>query len=430
MKLLRAGVCILVGFSVLAHGVVEVWSESVLEVGAALLFLAWAIAVVRLKEPKIEWGGLHWGVSGLLVWATLQLLLRITVYPFLTSTAILRWGACALIFFVATQVFCERRDYRALTGFLIVLGFLVALEGIIQYFTAGGSIYWIRELPGGGRPFGPYVNRNHFAGLMELLTPLGLAFLAFRGVRRDVVFLVGLLTLIPVGALFLSASRAGIVAFLVELAVLAALLILRKSRKMKIIPAVAFVLLGLAVIGWLGATRAIGRFLPNQPGEVTLERRWTMFKGAAGIFFAHPVSGTGLGTLPVVFPRYETAYDGKVVNHAHDDYIETLADLGLPGGLFGMVFLWTLFRRGMQALESEQSHFSFAFHAGALTACVGLLLHNLVDFNFQIPSNALIFLIQAGLAVAPPLPPETALHRSRSSSIRHSTVDTSVSARP
>ncbi len=95
MKLLRAGVCLLVAFSVLAHGVVEVWSESVLEIGAALLFLAWALAIVRSRDAKIEWGGLHWAVGGLLAWAILQLALRITVYPFLTWTAILRWGACA-----------------------------------------------------------------------------------------------------------------------------------------------------------------------------------------------------------------------------------------------------------------------------------------------------------------------------------------------
>ena len=161
-----------------------------------------------------------------------------------------------------------------------------------------------------------------------------------------------------------------------------------------------------------------------------MPRRWTMFKGTAAIFLAHPLTGTGLGTMVVVFPRYETDYDGKVVNHAHNDYIETLADLGLPGGLLGLLFLWTLYRKGMQSLESEQSHFSFAFHAAALAACLGLLLHNVVDFNFQIPSNALIFLIQAGLAVAPPLAADTVVRRSRSSSLRHSTVDRGVPARP
>jgi O-antigen ligase len=429
VRFLRAGVCLLIAFAVVAHGVVEVWSESVLEIGAALLFLSWALVAARSHESKIEWNGLHWAVAGLLTWAVAQLIFRITVYPFLTWTGILRWGAIAMIFFVSTQVFRERRDLRVLTWFLIVFGFLVAVEGIIQYFTSTGSIYWLRQLSA-GEPFGPYVNRNHFAGLMELLAPIGMAFLAFRGVRRDMVPLVLLFTLIPIGSIFLTSSRGGIVAFLIEVGILGALFIFRKSQKSKIVPAIALALLVIAMVGWLGATRAVGRFLPNAPGEATLPRRWSMFKGAAHIFLAHPLTGTGLGTLVVVFPRYEVDYDGKLVDHAHNDYIETLADLGIPGGLLGLGFLVVLFNRGVGALESEQSHFSFAFHAAALTACVGLLFHNLVDFNFQIPSNALIFLIQAGLAVSPPLMQEVVVRRSRSSSLRQSTVDTSVPARP
>src|SRR5208282_1250559 len=131
--------------------------------------------------------------------------------PYLTWIALLRWGACFLIFFVATQVFRERGDLQMLTWFFVLLAFCVALEGIIQYFTGTEKIYGLRELQLGGGPFGPFVNRNHFAGLMELLTPVGLAFLAFRGVRRDLIPLVGLFTLVPVAAIFLAASRGGLI---------------------------------------------------------------------------------------------------------------------------------------------------------------------------------------------------------------------------
>jgi hypothetical protein len=57
--------------------------------------------------------------------------------------------------------------------------------------------------------FGPYVNRNHFAGFVELVAPVGLALLVFRGVRKDLFLMAGLLTIIPVGALILAGSRAG-----------------------------------------------------------------------------------------------------------------------------------------------------------------------------------------------------------------------------
>jgi O-antigen ligase len=147
--------------------------------------------------------------------------------------------------------------------------------------------------------------------------------------------------------------------------------------------------------------------------DVSLGRRVSMFRGAARIFFAHPIKGCGLGTLVDVFPGYENAYDGRVVDHAHDDYIEGLAETGLLGGLCGAVFLWTLYREGRKSFVAEQGHFSRGLHAGAIMAVCGLLLHSFVDFNLQIPANALLFLVQAYLVTSPPLPSDTTAPRVR-----------------
>ncbi|MFZ0738935.1 MAG: O-antigen ligase family protein [Candidatus Acidiferrales bacterium] len=430
MKFLRFGVCLLITFAVAAHGVVEVWSESIFEIGAAVLFLTWGITATRSKDSKIYWSDLNWPIAAFFVWAILQLALRITIYPFLTWTALLRWGACYMIFFVASQVFRNRGELRALTWFLVLLGFTVALEGIIQHFTSNGKIYWVRELQLGGELFGPYVNRNHFAGLMELLIPIGLAFLVFRGVRRDLVPLTGLFTLVPVGALVLSASRAGVLAFILEVVLLVAIFGVRKTGKIRLGPAVMFLLVLVGLIGWLGAGQMYERFTTKHASELPFTRRMSMAKGAARVFLAHPLTGTGLGTLVVAFPRYETDYDGKLVDHAHNDYLEAFAELGLPGAIFGLAFLWILASQGFAALEPEQSHFSTAYHAAALVACFGLLIHSFVDFNLHIPSNALIFLLQAGLAVSPPLPPENPTRRNQRTSRSHSKVDMGVPASP
>jgi O-antigen ligase len=115
-----------------------------------------------------------------------------------------------------------------------------------------------------------------------------------------------------------------------------------------------------------------------------------------------------LGTLQEVFTLYETIYDGLVVNHSHNDYAETLAETGAIGGLCGFAFLVLLFWRAWKILNTEGDPRAFAYHAGALVACLGMLVHAGVDFNFHIPSNALIFLLQAALATssftAQPLP--------------------------
>jgi O-antigen ligase len=114
-----------------------------------------------------------------------------------------------------------------------------------------------------------------------------------------------------------------------------------------------------------------------------------------------------------VFPRYEVAYDGLVVDHVHNDYMELFAETGILGGLCGLAFLWILIRDARRGFTAEQGHFSRAIHAGAITALCGLLLHSMVDFNLHIPSNVLLFLLNAHLATTAPLPSQGAAVRTR-----------------
>jgi O-antigen ligase len=413
MKAVRIGLCVLFAFSVLAHGVVEVWSESVLEIGASVLLVLWAVLAYRNPEIAIRWNSLNWPFLGFIGIGAMQLARHWSADPFLTRIELLRFAAYFIVFFLCAQVFREPADLVKLAWFLVFLGFSVGLLGIIQHFTSEGTIYWIRQLPQGGDVFGPYVNRNHFAGFVELVAPVGLALLVFRGVRRDLFPMAGLLTILPVGALILSGSRGGIVCFGFEVAVLALLARTRKGPQGATMIAVAFVALAsLALIAWLGAGKAIERFSKTRIGDVTLSRRASMFRGAEHIFFDHPLKGVGLGTIVTVFPGYDTGYDGLVVDHVHNDYIEALAETGLLGGLCGVAFLWLLFRGAWRSFTAEQGHFSRALHAGAIAAVCGILLHSFVDFNLHIPSNALLFLLQTYLATSAPLPSQSSkLHR-------------------
>ena len=113
--------------------------------------------------------------------------------------------------------------------------------GILQQLTFNGKLYWFREMRYGGMPFGPYVNRNHFAGFAELVIPIALVPLVLGKVRRERLFLVSLFALVPIVALLLSASRGGIVSFVVEMALLCVLLLVRRIRS-------KYVLLGGMVV--------------------------------------------------------------------------------------------------------------------------------------------------------------------------------------
>jgi len=404
MKMLRIGLCLLFAFSVLALGAVEVWSLSVLEISAAFLFLWWAIVTYRDPGAKVYWNPLNGPLLGLVGIGLLQLVFHGTAYPFLTRIMVLKLVAYFLVLFLTAQAFRARKDLYKLAWFVIAFCFAVSLLAIIQHFTSGSEIYWLSNLKIEGDPFGPYVNRNHFAGFVELTLPMGLGLMAFQSVRRDLIPLAALLTIIPVSALILSASRAGIIGFCLEIAILVLLAGSRKAWKGRRAAAAMVVLAALAIVAWVGTGRAIERF-SGASIDVTVSRRVSMFRGAAHIFLDHPIKGCGLGTLVDVFPRYENAYDGKLIDHVHNDYIEMLAETGLLGGLCGSVFLWRLYREGRKNFMANQGQFSRGLHAAAIAAVCGLLLHSFVDFNLQIPANALLFLLMTCLATSLPLAP-------------------------
>jgi O-antigen ligase len=400
MSFVRTGICVLVAFAVLAHGAVEPWSEGVLEMGAAVLLLAWAWNTITDSELKLVWNPLLWPLLGFWLVAAFQLIFGTTAVPFLTRIELLKYSALVALFFLCVQSYRTRTDWRNFVWFLLSLGFAVSLFAILQHFTFNGKLYWLRELKYGGIPFGPYVNRNHFAGLMELLIPQGLAVPILGAERRDQLPLMTLFTLLPIGALFLAASRGGIISFVAEVGFLAILIVARRREKKVLVAGALFLALAAILVSWLGIGRALDRFATYQKLETSEGRRVEMVHDSLRIFQDHRVLGTGLGTLQEVFPLYESIYDGLVVNHSHNDYVEALAETGLVGGLCGLVFLVLLFWNSWKILTVEGDTRSFAYHTGALVACLGLLVHAGVDFNFHIPSNALIFFLQAALATS------------------------------
>lgn len=399
MTVLRIGVCLAVAFAVLAHGAVEPWSGSLLAILAAALFLVWGGIAFFRHRTEIELNPLLLPVLGLGLVALAQWGLGLSAYPYLSRVEWMNFTALFLLAFVATQAFRHLEDWRPFVWFLLFLGFAVALFGILQHFTWNGKIYWVRELRESTYSFGPFVNRNHFAGFMELVIPFGLAMFLYRD-RRDPLPMALLFTGVAIGALLLSASRGGMVSFAFELAVLAVFALARRVGKAALALALGVLLLAGVFAVWLGVAEAFSRFRGDWSDDVTSSRRLVIVRDSWQLFLEHPVLGTGAGTFSTVYPRVESFHDGKIVNHAHNDYIELLVEMGALGGLLAFLFLLLLFRNALRSRADPRLPKAAAIRVGALVACSGLLLHSLVDFNLHIPSNALLFLLCACTATA------------------------------
>jgi O-antigen ligase len=409
MRLLRLGTCVLVVFAVMAHGGVEDWGRAVFETGAGLLFLVWAVWIYFNREERIVFSPLLPPLAALSLIVLGQFVFHGTASSYSTRIELLLLLSDLILLFLAAQAFRTLEDWRGFIWFGMVFGFLVSIFGILQHLTFNGKLYWFREMQYGGIPFGPYVNRNHFAGFVELVLPLSLVPLVLGRVRRERRSVVGLFAIIPIGALFLSASRGGIISFGLELAVLALVIIQRGAKGNQLFAGAAVLVLALIMISWLGVGQVLQRFSSFQSLEVTAGKRASMRRDTWKIFLHHPFAGTGLGTLQIVYPPYESLYDGRIVNHAHNDYLEALAETGILGGLCCAWFLGVLFRESLKRLRQLHDSFAGALQLCGLVACVGFLVHSVVDFNLHIPSNALLFFLMAHLATTempstPPLP--------------------------
>ena len=400
MRLVRVGICVLLAFGVLAFGAVEEWSQAVLEVGAALLLVLWAARLYRRESEQLMIPTEFLPLCAFALVVLAQWIFHLTESRYYTRSDLQLLTLYMIVVFLMSQAYSRTSHWRGYLWFLMSLGFLVSIFGILQHLTFNGKLYWFRTMRFGGLPFGPYVNRNHFAGFAEMVIPAALVPLVLGKVRRERLFLVALFAVVPMVALLLSASRGGIVSLVVQIVMLGLLLLVRKIRGRNVMVGGIVVLVAVMMVSWIGVQQVLQRFSGIQTLEVSAGKRTAMRQDTWRLFLAHPVIGTGLGTFEMVFPPYDSVYDGKVVNHAHNDYLEALAETGVLGGICCALFIGVVLVNSLKGLAELGTSFGAALNLSGLIACVGILVHSLVDFNLHIPANALLFFVSAHVATA------------------------------
>src|SRR5260221_7008504 len=210
MRILRAGIYAVIVFAVLSHGAVEAWARGVVECAAGILLLLWSLTYLPAKRDReIVLPSLLYPLFVLILLVTGQWFLGLTASRFATRIELSLLLSVLILMFVAAQTFRTLSDLRGLAWFVMILGFLVAGLGILQHLTFNGKLYWFREMRYGGIPFGPYVNRNHFAGFAELVLPMSLVPLVTGRVRRERLIIVGIFAGGTLGARVFFASPGG-----------------------------------------------------------------------------------------------------------------------------------------------------------------------------------------------------------------------------
>src|SRR6266852_1078507 len=323
-------------------------------------------------------------------------------------------------FFLTLALCRDPNAKRRLVFAIVSLGVFEALYGLIQYLTGWQQIftyvkkYYLEEATG------TYINRNHFAGFLEMILPFAVvlalrwARLLFQNTSRrtatirkiasrtellSLVFWLFLAAVLFV-ALVLSRSRMGTISALVSVV---AILALDGTASMRAhTRAAVTVLFFLGVLGlvvWIGIDPVMSRFETlGQEYNFNGQNRISIWRDTLGLIRHHPLLGTGLGSFSTVYPSVQAVFLHLLVEHAHCDYLEVASELGLPGAilLFGSIF-WVM-AQAVRQYQIVQDRLDKAVILGCIGSIAAILVHSVADFNLYIPANALVFTIVLAIA--------------------------------
>lgn len=413
----RLGTLVLFGsfgllmFGPLAFGAVEPWSIFIVETGAVLLTGLWLAKQWIDEEISILWNQIYPPMLCFGALVLLQLVLRISVYRHDTIAQAMLYCSYGLLCFLVTQTLLRASEARKIAVVLSVYGAAVASFALVQGVAPNGKIYWMRQPLLGGWIYGPYVNHNHYAGLMEMLVPIPMVIAASHLAHDKTRIAAGISAAVMVGTIFLSGSRGGMLAIFTELLVVGILLYRQKKDFRIAFGVAAFAIVLLSLLVWLGGkdlTTRITSISTEARGEISGGMRLSIDRDTAKMFEHRPVLGWGLGTFPVVYPQFRSFYTNFFVNEAHNDYLQLLAEMGILGFSVMAWFLFILFRQVRRKAHKWTSDVSSAVTLACALGVLGILVHSFVDFNLQIPANAALFYVFCAIGSAPPL-----LQRSR-----------------
>lgn len=307
----------------------------------------------------------------------------------------------------------------------VVIGIAVssAVFGIVRQ-TQPSALFGLPFLPP-DLGYGQFINRNHFAFLMEMSLGLILGLILGGGVKHEqaLIYFAALLSLWT--GLVLCGSRGGLIAMLAQV-IIAALLfsvavrrgnsteprskVFRITQSLPVRVVLILALVAGVVFGtvWLGGDRLAIR-IEQSRNELSADTsdlrqgvsRNEIWKASWKLFRAHPVLGIGMGGYWAAVPATHNASGTMTPQEAHNDYLELLASGGLVGLALGGWFAIVVLKRIREKLASP-NRFDRAACFGATIGIAGVVVHSLVDFGLHMIVNALVFTTLIVIATSKP----------------------------
>ena len=414
----------LIALAAIPYGTVEAWWKAAFVCGVFAICIFAIIESLLSGAKRIEGGPVLLPMLALAVLAFAQTISlgssavwnAISADPFQTRFFALQMLALAAFLALLYRYANTERRVRVLIYTILGVAVMSAVFGLLRHTTqheTGFVLPLLRQNQG----YGQFINKNHFAYLMEMAFGLGLGILIAGGITRDRV-MIYLALLLPIWTgLVLANSRGGILAMLAQVLVAALLVLSSRSypalpRSVLFSPVVKGVLVLVLVAGvlfgtfWVGGDRLATNFEAARnelnPQSVNARdgvSRNEIWSASLKMFAAHPFLGVGLGGYWIGITAYHDASGLMTPQEAHNDYLELLSSGGLIGFAIGVWFVVVVVRLIRRNL-SVDTGFRRAVRFGAVLGLAGVAAHSLVDFGLHIIVNAVVFIALIVMATA------------------------------
>lgn len=412
----------------------RLWAMGSIAMVIGVLGCLWAVGLWlgKIRPSKALKPGLRlfFVLLAVQLWVAMQWMFGITADPAATAVSLVLGVSYSLLFLLIISLFSTRTRLIVLLGVLVVSG---TVQGFYGTFMALSGFEWRlfgETISSNSTANGTFVNRNHFAGYIELTLACGIGLMmALRSTEpwswaSTIEVIMGpkarlrLALVILVIALVMTRSRGGNVAFFTAMLAMSAVFIVRnrKNRRRNILILLSLILIDTLVISqYFGLeklkdrivnTRLVDRVktvevnhIPVEIVQKANEIRGQVMIDAMPLAMKNPIVGQGAGSFETTYSQYADVSVRLHFDHAHNDYLQFFIEYGAIGAVLLAIFIGWVLYYALAALWQTRSLFRNGLGLGISIGLVSIMIHSFTDFNLQIPANAATFITLCAIAV-------------------------------
>ena len=322
-----------------------------------------------------------------------------------------------LVFWCARAIFEKLGGLRIVVRAVAWTGLVLSVITFVAHRTAPRLIYgfWAPVTRSDNpTPYGPFVNRNHFATWLLLAIPLvggyviaragshrtGRPFDAEHAIDARMAGLLASVCLMT-AVLLSSMSRSGLVGLAAALMVLVIVASQRVTMGRLAWLVTAIVLVLTAATTYVNVPDLLSRV--DEAVPTGLGGRTTIWRETWPMALAFSGTGLGVGAFERGMLVYQQSPRSIFFNHAHNQYLQLLVEGGLLLLVPCALALAAALRETVLRLRHDRTPM-FWVRAGAAAGLVAVCVQSVWEVGLRMPANAVLFAVVAAVATYEAVP--------------------------